>query len=135
MQATAHKDDVQPGRLRLAEAAVEANYEYADPAEVAVFARDLPVDFLLCRELSHNWRPWTAYAKNGGYERALMCSRCHTQRWEVLTSTGAKVSGHYVYPDGYLHEGLGRIVGNGRDALRLESLTRALVDAPGAEGD
>ena len=134
LQATAHKDDARPGYLRLAETAISTNYDYADPAEVAVFARDLSNSYLQCRELSHNWKPWTAYAKNGGYERALRCTRCRTERWEVLTSTGAKVSGHYVYPDGYLHEGLGRIVGDGRDALRLESLTRTLVDAP-SEGE
>lgn len=101
---------------------------YADADEVADFARGLLISWLLCRELGHNWRPWNAYAIDGGYERALRCTRCKTERWETLTSTGAKMSSRYVYPDGYLHEGLGRIVGDGRDALRLESLTRAITN-------
>ena len=102
---------------------------YADVHEVAEFASTLTIAYLLCRELGHNWRPWTARSINGGYERALRCTRCHTERWEVLSSTGAKIKGHYVYPEDYLHAGLGRIVGDGRDALRLESLTRAITDS------
>lgn len=101
---------------------------YADPFEVAEFASGLTISYLLCRELGHNWRPWTARAIKGGFERALRCTRCHTERWETLSSTGAKIKGHYVYPEDYLHEGLGRIVGDGRDALRLESLSRAITD-------
>lgn len=104
---------------------------YADAHEVAEFASGLAISWLHCRELGHNWRPWTAAAKNGGFERALRCTRCRTERWEILTSTGAKVRGHYVYPDGYLHEGLGRIVGDGRDVLRLESLSRAIAGNQG----
>lgn len=107
--------------------------DYADAHEVAEFASTLVMAYLLCRELGHNWRPWTAYPANGGYERALRCDRCSTERWETLTSTGAKVKGHYSYPEGYLHEGLGRIVGDGRDALRLESLSRSITDAPKGE--
>lgn len=111
------------------QAATQAPH-YADAHEVADFARTLDAAFLACREIGHNWERWTARAINGGYERALMCTRCATQRWEVLTSTGAKVKGHYVYPEDYLHEGLGRIVGDGRDALRLESLSRDIADNP-----
>lgn len=106
---------------------------YADAYEVAEFAKDLSMAYLLCRELGHNWRPWTAKAIHGGYERALRCTRCKTERWETLSSTGTKIKGHYVYPENYLHEGLGRIVGDGRDALRLESLSRALADSPEGE--
>lgn len=102
---------------------------YADPSEVADFAASLSESFLQCRELGHNWKPWTVrwLPEEVHYERALKCSRCHTERWQALTDRGAVLSGHYVYPDGYVVQGLGRIVGEGRDALRLESLTRALA--------
>lgn len=101
---------------------------YAEPTEVAEFASTLPVSHLHCRELGHNWKPWVARsdAEGGGYERALRCTRCRAERWQVLSLSGAVVKSHYVYPDGYVHQGMGRIVGEGRDALRLESLTRAL---------
>lgn len=103
---------------------------YADPGEVADFAAELPISHLHCRELGHNWKPWVArIAEDGGFERALRCTRCRAERWQSLTRGGSIVSSHYVYPDGYIHEGLGRIVGDGRDALRLESLTRALDEA------
>ena len=103
---------------------------YADPHEVADFASTLPVSYLHCRDVGHNWQDWTAHKIPGGFERAFMCSSCKTQRWEVLTLTGAKVKGHYVYPDDYLLQGLGRIVGDGRDALRLESVSRVATDKP-----
>lgn len=101
---------------------------YADAGEVADFAQALPISHLLCREMGHNWKPWVAHwnSENRYYERALRCTRCRTERWQTLSSTGAVLGGHYKYPDGYVHEGLGRIVGEGRDALRLESITRAL---------
>jgi hypothetical protein len=103
---------------------------YADRSEVASFAQELSVNHLHCRELGHLWRPWVAQwaQEHEGYERALRCTRCRTERWQIISASGAVVSSHYVYPEGYIHLGLGRIVGEGRDALRLESLTRALTD-------
>ena len=45
---------------------------YADTGEVEVFAQDLPERFLHCREMNHNWRPYTVGRhKDGGYERVL----------------------------------------------------------------
>jgi len=109
---------------------------YADPHEVADYAATLTEAYLQCRETGHNWTPWTAYPIKGGYERALRCVSCQTKRWETLDSYGGKVKGHYEYPDDYLHEGLGRIVGDGRNALRLESVTRVMTEAPpGASGE
>lgn len=107
-------------------AALGANRE-----EVEGFAHHLSISHLLCRELGHNWRPWVARfdQEHNSYERALRCTRCRTERWETIGLTGAKDGTHYVYPDGYTAPaGMGRIVGEGRDALRLESLTRALKD-------
>lgn len=102
----------------------------ADRAEVAGFANGLSISHLHCRELGHNWRPWVARydEEHNAYERALRCTRCRTERWETIGLSGAKLGSHYKYPDGYVAPaGLGRIVGEGRDALRLESLQRALV--------
>lgn len=98
----------------------------ADAGEVEQWVAHLKQSWLLCRELGHTWKPFTArfVIEQRAYERSLRCSRCATERREVLDSSGHKVSSQYVHPDGYLHKGLGRITGEGRDALRLESLTR-----------
>jgi hypothetical protein len=103
---------------------------YADRGEVEEFAAGLSVSHLQCRELGHNWRPWVARrdVEHNCFERALRCVRCKTKRWESIGLSGAKLSSHYEYPDGYTSKGIGRIVGEGRDALRLESLTRILVE-------
>lgn len=101
----------------------------ADASEVEQFAASLKESYLLCRELGHNWRPHTAryLADQRAYERSLRCSRCYTERRQVLTGSGHIVGSSYVHPEGYLHKGLGRIVGEGRDALRLESLQRFIT--------
>ena len=101
---------------------------YAERDEVESFAAGLSISHLQCREMGHSWRAWVARwdAEHNSYERALRCTRCKTERWEHIGTSGSKLGIRYVYPDGYTTEGIGRIVGEGRDALRLESLTRAL---------
>lgn len=103
---------------------------YASADDVKDFAEGLKEAYLLCRELGHNWRPLSASANGtgGGYHRVLRCPRCRTRREEELDSHGMKDGVKYVHPEGYLMEGLGRIVGEGRGLLRLESLRRTLED-------
>lgn len=104
----------------------------ADKDDVADFAASLSITYLECRELGHNWRKWVARydEEHHSYERALRCTRCRTERWETIGLTGSKIGSHYKYPDGYQTvPGMGRIVGEGRDVLRLESMTRSLVAA------
>lgn len=102
---------------------------YAVRSDVEKFAHSLTMAHLHCRELGHNWRPWVARYddEHNSYERALRCTRCRTERWETIGLTGAKQGIQYRYPEGYVCE-LGRIVGEGRDAMRMESLTRMLQD-------
>lgn len=106
----------------------------ADASEVEQFAASLKQSWLLCRELGHTWKPRTArYIKNQRvYERTLVCSRCTTERLQLLDGSGHVVSSQYRHPDGYLHKGLGRISGEGRDVLRLESLQRFISAAKSA---
>ena len=102
----------------------------ADRATVASFATALKESHLHCREMGHNWRHWVARfdQEHHSYQRALRCTRCRTERWEFIGRSGAKLGIQYKYPEGYTAEGIGRIVGEGRDALRLESLMRALSE-------
>lgn len=101
---------------------------YAARDEVERFAEGLSVGHLACREMGHNWRAWTARfdAEHNSFERALRCTRCRTERHQSIGLSGAMLSNNYKYPEGYSAEGIGRIVGEGRDALRLESMTRTL---------
>lgn len=98
--------------------------------DVREFAASLPASFLQCRELGHLWRPYRAGRHpDGGFERVLRCSRCRTRREQALSAMGMVLTNKYVYPDGYQTEhGLGRIVGEGRGMLRLESIKRVLPD-------
>lgn len=101
---------------------------YALPEDVQEFAEGLPEKFLYCREMGHNWRPYTAGRfKDGGFERVLRCSRCRTRRVQEISNKGVIVKNQYVHPEGYLSKGMGRIVGEGRGVLRLESIKRIVA--------
>lgn len=101
---------------------------YADIGEVADFAEGLKESHLYCREMGHNWRPYTARKRRpkdgGGFLRTLRCTRCRTEREQEISATGLVETNKYIHPEGYLHKGMGRIVGEGRGVLRLESLKR-----------
>lgn len=99
---------------------------YAALDEVQDFAGTLPEKYLHCREMNHNWRPYTVGRhKDGGYERTLRCVRCRTLKTQHLDTNGMLLGGtKYEHPEGYLHAGMGRIVGEGRGLLRLESIKR-----------
>lgn len=104
--------------------------DYADLGDVAEFAEALPEKFLYCREMGHNWRPYSAGKyRDGGFERILRCSRCRTRRVQEINSRGVVLVNKYIHPEGYLHKGMGRIVGEGRGVLRLESIKRIVAKA------
>ncbi len=110
-------------------AAKRPTVEFADPGEVADFAAGLEVDWLFCRTYQHNWKPWTARWSDheSCYQVSIRCNRCGTKRVQKMSDRGAVLSSHYEYPEGYLHEGMGRIAGEARDMLRLESVTRVVA--------
>jgi hypothetical protein len=103
---------------------------FAELGDVGAFAEGLSDAYLMCREMGHLWKPFSAWwnAEERCYSRTLRCTRCKTDREQLLSSQGAIVSSHYDYPDGYQREGLGRISGLGRDRLRLETMTRLIKD-------
>jgi len=100
---------------------------FADVEEVKEFAASLPDNYLECREMNHIWKAWTGRYVDGGVLRILRCQRCKAERHQEIALSGAIMSSHYKHPPGYLHEGMGRIAGDGRDALRVESLTRFMT--------
>lgn len=81
---------------------------------------------LLCRDLGHFWDLWSLKRQRGGFLREMRCGRCETLRQQDLNGRGAVVSNHYVYPEGYLVHGMGRLTGTDRDRLRLASVLSLL---------
>lgn len=98
--------------------------------EVADFAAGLSEAHLACRDYGHSWTPATARwdSELRAFARTLRCVRCHTERAQWLSQYGHPLRGHYVYPEGYQALGLGRLDGESRDVLRLESVSRLLGD-------
>lgn len=111
--------------LRAVDPEPQPSSPYADPDDVEEFAEGLKDSWLHCREMNHNWRPHDVGSHpEGGWERTLRCVRCKTRRIQHLDTRGMVVSSRYEYPKGYQTEGLGRIVGEARGILRIESIKR-----------
>lgn len=100
---------------------------FAPLDEIEEFAAELPEEFLLCREMGHRWLPYQAALNDDGtYHRALRCPRCKTRKEQDISGRGVVLSTQYQHPEGYLHQGMGRIAGDGRGLLRLESIKRTI---------
>jgi hypothetical protein len=86
-------------------------------------------NFIQCRDFGHSWRPFTATwdPDYNVYKTALRCSRCFTKRFRDISRDGQQLGNRYDYTDGYTLKGVGRMTGEDRDHLRLESLTRILT--------
>jgi len=99
--------------------------------EVATWVEDLPAAFLACRDMGHAWRPYAAswVASEKRYQRTLRCGRCHTERVQMLSTSGHVESGWYRYPDGYaMPHGAGGYDVAARDACHLASLLRLVEE-------
>lgn len=92
------------------------------------WADRLPDDYLLCRDLGHVWRSYTArLTSESTYERTMQCERCRTLRHQECSASGAVLGNGYTYEPGYLAPPkTGRLTSGDRDALRLSSLLRVL---------
>lgn len=100
-----------------------------DEPDADEWARTLPDSYLLCRDMGHIWRPYTARIVEGGrgYERTMRCSRCRTERQQMLSASGVVLSGHYSYQDGYkAPSSVGFLSHDARSGLRLESTLRLI---------
>lgn len=97
---------------------------YADPAEVAAAAETMDPKVLECRANGHQKKPWAVVQEpDGGFTRTLRCPRCKRVKWiQQVTPSGRVVTSRMKYDDGYLLKGMGRIAGDGRDALRLAEI-------------
>lgn len=82
---------------------------------------------LQCRDYRHSWAAFTVTPQSYGFERTLRCRDCKSLREETLNRRGSRVGDpKYIYSEGYLIKGLGRLTADDRDALRLASLLRSI---------
>ena len=90
----------------------------------------MPENHLQCRDFGHSWRPYTATwdAPARCYVTQLRCSRCRTLRERIIGQNGQQLGSHYLYADGYLVEGMGRLGPADRNHLRLVSVLRVLIE-------
>lgn len=83
---------------------------------------------LQCRDFGHSWRPFSArwVPEERCYESQLRCARCRTIRVRLIGQSGQLLGSHYDYADGYIVKGMGRLDGDERNMLRLESVLRVM---------
>lgn len=81
---------------------------------------------VICRDLTHAWEPYTVEAQRGGFKRVIRCPRCDTRRTDILDRRGKILRRSYAYPDHYLVNGVGRLIGDTKNTMRLEALKRLL---------
>lgn len=104
-----------------------AEFARASIDDVRRAAEGWDEDQLECRMNRHTWSPSQArHDRTVNLIKVVqICHRCDSQRHqEIHGSTGALFSQWYVYGEGYLTKGIGRISGDGRDTLRLETVMR-----------
>ena len=96
-----------------------------------VTVRDLPDDFLACRDLRHAWEPVAYFQERNGQTRTapvirlLRCLRCGTKRRDTLKNQFSEKTTHYYgHPEGYKLSGTGRTPS---DVIRKEVVRRAEV--------
>lgn len=67
--------------------------------------QELTDAMVMCRTVGHAWDEWTPKDRpstRGGWPFTLRCTRCTTERWDVIaTRTGELIQRRYLYPDGY----------------------------------
>lgn len=103
--------------------------KYADAREVLAASDQWTDEQIECRELGHHWRATDAVhvARLRYYRIRHTCERCGIVRTRELSDTGHVYAQTYDYPEGYLIVGLGRIAGDGKDAVRLAAIRRIAV--------
>lgn len=88
---------------------------------------DIKDEYLMCRDIGHNWRQYAVRKARGGFERSMFCRQCKTARHQFISNRGEILSNQYSYVDGYQFRGLGRIVAEGKGLIRLETIDRVLA--------
>lgn len=94
---------------------------YATPRAVRKAALSMDEQHLHCRDYGHSWQPYSVAEEGRGFVRELICS-CEAIRKDRLDRRGGVVSSGIDYPEGYLLKGLGRVTGETKGIIRLQSI-------------
>lgn len=107
--------------------------KYASRADIEEAILEMDGNWLQCRANNHAWQAFSApYDKRSRtYEVTQQCIRCESFRHCTLGETGAMLARwHIAYAEGYLLKGMGRAIGEARDALRFAATVRISDNAP-----
>ena len=103
---------------------------WADPNAVEAAAEDWSDKLLHCRTYGHGWTPSSVTRAGEGFVVRQRCPRCTNLRQQEMDSRGYATPWRYIYSEGYLTKGLGRIGGDGRAVLRLAALRHLTILEP-----
>lgn len=103
--------------------------KFADARDVQRIAPQWTDEQIECRDLGHHWRPSdvTHIARLRYYRVSHECVRCGMVRIREMAETGHVYASTYIYPEGYLVQGMGRVAGDAKDAVRIAAIKRAQV--------
>lgn len=121
--------DAQNGTTPPPDAEARNAPRYAEVDDVRRVAASWSTDHLLCRDVGHHWVYQDAtHVRAARFFRVIYaCTRCEMRRTRELSESGHVFATSYQYPDGYVAVGLGRIVGEAKDAMRLEAIMRGAL--------
>lgn len=103
---------------------------WADPDSVAEKAEEWSDRTLACRTYGHGWASGSVVRAGEGFVVMQRCPRCENRRTQEMDSRGYATPWRYLYADGYLTKGLGRIDNHGRAVLRIANLRHLTVLDP-----
>lgn len=85
--------------------------------------------FLDCRDIGHSWVKLsvTEDRRAKTFTREVACSRCSTERVQVMDLKGYILKARYRYVTGYLLDGAGRLTADDRAIMRLRNLRRSIM--------
>lgn len=98
----------------------------ASREDVKHLAEELSEAYLHCRDYGHQWRMANAERKGRTRTRTMFCPSCKYNKYQTFDSRGVLIEQKHDYPEGYLIKGLGRIVGDTKGLIRLESIDRMI---------
>lgn len=112
-------------------AATRRKPKVASVKDVREAVENITEEHLRCRDLGHVWIQYKVKKVRAGYERSCYCRSCKASKHQFVSVKGEILATSYAYSTGYQFKGIGRVQSEGKSVLRLESLTRTLVNSGG----
>lgn len=105
---------------------VPSTSQFASIEDVEAKASEWNTKQLNCRTYGHHWTPLRAhhYTRERYIRVEHLCDSCHSERVTEMSERGHVFASWINYAEGYLSQGIGRIVGDAKDLVRLTAVTR-----------